>query len=355
MALTNLNNLPAPLVAACEDHHVSSGSNLSLTSVYAPAKQVALQKKHRGEMTEDATQRIWSVLGQAVHVILERAVYERNPERRRIIEAIERLEEIENDLRWAYLDENEDPIELSLEDEVIAESLNSARRILTQRLDAYPSDPEPSLIFAEEAWEREVLGWRVRGRIDHLTLEPGIRTLTDYKVTSVWSVKGETKEEWVKQVNLQCLFAPDHIREQIEKLQVGAILRDWRKNERLRHDDYPNEQVVVVPIPMWPLAKTAAYLEERVAIHQQAQLGNMPDCTPEERWEKPTIFAVHKKGNKGATRLYDTVEAAEKHVASQPGLELKVRPGESPRCAQYCSALPFCPQGQRLVAATAAA
>ena len=171
----------------------------------------------------------------------------------------------------------------------------------------------------------------------------------------VWSVKDGAKDEWVKQVNLQYLLAPNAIREQIKKLQVVAILRDWRKNERLRHDDYPNEQVVVVPIPMWPLEKTAAYLEERVAIHQQAQLGNMPDCTPEERWEKPTIFAVHKKGNKGATRLYDTVEAAEKHVASQPGLELKVRPGESPRCAQYCSALPFCPQGQRLVAATAAA
>ena len=290
MALTNNNNLPAPLVAACEDHHVSSGSDLSLTSVYAPAKQVALQKKHRGEMTEDATQRIWATLGQAVHKVLECA-----------------------------------------------------------------AGHDGIVTFSEQRWEREVLGWRVACRIDHLTLEAKLHALTDYKVTSVWSVKDGAKDEWVKQVNLQYLLAPDAIREQIKKLQVVAILRDWRKNERLRFDDYPNEQVVVVPIPMWPLEKTAAYLEERVAIHQQAQLGNMPDCTPEERWEKPTIFAVHKKGNKGATRLYEVRELAEKHVASQPGLELKVRPGESPRCAQYCSALPFCPQGQALVAATAAA
>jgi len=287
MTLTNHLNLPAPLVAACEDHHVTSGSDLSLTSVYAPAKQVAIQKLHRDAITEDASQRIWSVLGQGVHTILERAT--------------------------------------------------KADGIVT---------------FSEERWERPVLGWRVACRIDHLTLEPALHALTDYKVTSVWSVKDGAKDEWVKQVNLQYLFAPDVIRTQITKLQVVAILRDWRKNERLRFDDYPAEQVVVVPIPLWPTAKTAAYLEERVAIHQQAQLGNLPDCTPEERWERPTIFAVHKKGNKGATRLYEVRALAEQHVASQPGLELKIRPGESPRCAQYCSALAFCPQGQALVCPT---
>jgi hypothetical protein len=287
MTLTNHLNLPAPLVAACEDHHVTSGSDLSLTSVYAPAKQVAIQKLHRDAITEDASQRIWSVLGQGVHTILERAA--------------------------------------------------KADGIVT---------------FSEERWERPVLGWRVACRIDHLTLEPALHALTDYKVTSVWSVKDGAKDEWVKQVNLQYLFAPDYIRTQITKLQVVAILRDWRKNERLRFDDYPAEQVVVVPIPLWPTAKTAAYLEERVAIHQQAQLGNLPDCTPEERWERPTIFAVHKKGNKGATRLYEVRALAEQLVASQPGLELKIRPGESPRCAQYCLALPFCPQGQALVRPT---
>jgi hypothetical protein len=285
--LTNLLNLPAPLVAACEDHHVTSGSDLSLTSVYAPAKQVALQKRHRDAITEDASQRIWSVLGQGVHTILERAA--------------------------------------------------KADGIVT---------------FSEERWERPVLGWRVACRIDHLTLEPTLHALTDYKVTSVWSVKDGAKDEWVKQVNLQYLLAPDAIQAQITKLQIVAILRDWRKNERLRFDDYPAEQVVVVPIPLWPTAKTAAYLEERVRIHQQAQAGTLPDCTPEERWERSTIFAVHKKGNKGATRLYEVRALAEQHVASQPGLELKIRPGESPRCAQYCNALPFCPQGQALVSLT---
>jgi len=287
MTLTNHLNLPAPLVAACEDHHVTSGSDLSLTSVYAPAKQVAIQKLHRDAITEDASQRIWSVLGQGVHTILERAT--------------------------------------------------KADGIVT---------------FSEERWERPVLGWRVACRIDHLTLEPALHALTDYKVTSVWSVKDGAKDEWVKQVNLQYLFAPDVIRTQITKLQVVAILRDWRKNERLRFDDYPAEQVAVVPIPLWPTVKTAAYLEERVRIHQQAQAGTLPDCTPEERWERPTIFAVHKKGNKGATRLYEVRALAEQHVASQPGLELKIRPGESPRCAQYCSALAFCPQGQALVCPT---
>ena len=103
-----------------------------------------------------------------------------------------------------------------------------------------------------------------------------------------------------------------------------------------------------MPVPLWPLQKKIAYLVERVALHQQAQLGNLVDCTPEERWERPTVYAVCKKGNKTATRLYESRELADKHVASQPGLEVRVRIGESPRCAQYCSALPFCAQGQAL-------
>jgi hypothetical protein len=287
--LSNLANLPLPMVVAAEDKHISSGSNLSLTSVYAPAKQIALQKLHAAEIHEDASDRIWSLLGQAVHTILERA-----------------------------------------------------------------ADHDAIMTFAEQRWERTVLGWRVAGRIDHLTLEPSLRALTDYKVTSVWSVKDGAKTDWVIQMNLQYLLAPDALRAQIDKLQVCALLRDWRKNEALRYgDDYPERQVVVVPIPMWPLEKTAAYLEERVALHQQAQLQNvLPDCTPEERWEQPTTYAVCKKGNKTATRLYQDRALADQHAAAQPNLEVRVRPGKSPRCEQYCAALPFCTQGQAVVAAT---
>lgn len=197
-----------------------------------------------------------------------------------------------------------------------------------------------------------VLGWRVAARCDHLTLD-GAGTLTDYKVTSAWSVKDGAKDDWIAQLNVTRLIAYRAKGYDPKRLQVTAILRDWRKNEALSYgDDYPQQQIATVPVPLWSLDKTQAYLEERVRLHQTAQNGGpMPDCTAEERWERPTTYAVMRAQNKKATRVYETRKLADEHAATQSDLRVVVRPGSSPRCQQYCSALPFCAQGQALTAA----
>jgi len=292
--------LPAPIVAAVAlDDHISLGSDIGAATLPAPPKQVALRKLHADKIVEEAADRIWALLGQAVHVVLERAG---------------------------------------------------------------KTEDAPFRTFREERWEIEVLGWRVAARCDHLTLEQD-GTLTDYKVTSAWSVKDGAKDDWIAQLNVTAYIAEQAAGLQAAKLQVVAFLRDWRKNERLQYgEDYPERQVVVVPIPRWSKEKTRAYLEERVRLHQWAQDvathpeggGSLPDCTPAERWERPTTYAVKKPQNKRATRVYDRRELAEQHVASQPDLVVEVRPGVSPRCQQYCPVLPFCAQGQALVQATAA-
>lgn len=292
MAIIDSYNLPAPILAALQnDDYVSQGSHIGAATLSSPPKQVALRKRHAEEITEEAADRIWALFGQSVHVVLERA--------------------------------------------------------------AKTADSNPFRTFAEERWEVDVLGWRVAARCDHLTLE-GDGTLTDYKVSSVWSVKDGAKDDWVAQLNVTAYIAREAAALDAKKLQAVVFLRDWRKNERLQYgDDYPERQVAVVPIPVWSPEKTRAYIEERVALHQQAQLCRddaigMPDCTPEERWERPTTYAVKKPANKKATRVYPTRVQAEAHVASQPDLIVEVRPGISPRCAQYCTALPFCSQGQAL-------
>jgi hypothetical protein len=233
----------------------------------------------------------------------------------------------------------------------VVEQVKALRRL-------YDVAPQPFGTFVEERWETTVLGWRVAARCDHLTVADD-GTLTDWKVTSVWSVKeGKPKPEWVAQVNVtRYLGTLTHgIRPQ--RLAATCILRDWRKNERRRYgDEYPPLQVATIPIPVWSDDECLAYLTERIALHQAAQAGGpLPPCTPEERWEKPTIFAVMKKGRQSAVRLYFSMAEAERHVdgimktdpAAGRGLSIAVRPGESPRCAEYCDMLPYCTQGQAL-------
>ena len=97
-------------------------------------------------------------------------------------------------------------------------------------------------------------------------------------------------------------------------------------------------------MPLWDDARCEAFLRERVQLHQRAREA-LPECSFEERWGKPEIYAVRKKGNRTALRLYTDRALAERHLAERPReLEIDVRPAEFPRCG-YCSALPFCDQG----------
>lgn len=70
---------------------------------------------------------------------------------------------------------------------------------------------------------------------------------------------------------------------------------------------------------------------------------DIPPCTPKERWDKPTTYAVMKPGNKRATRVMDTADEAEKlAVDLGKGCYVETRTGESVRCAEYCSCCDFC-------------
>jgi hypothetical protein len=133
----------------------------------------------------------------------------------------------------------------------------------------------------------------------------------------------------------------------ITKLQIVALLRDWSKMEARRDPEYPQAQVITVDIPMWTPEETRKYMRTRVIAHEHAK-EILPECTPEERWERPTKWAVMKKNAKKATKLHDNAESAEAQAAENPLYSVEVRPGLSVRCENYCSAKPFCSQYQRM-------
>lgn len=350
MSIIDTRNLPLPVLQAIrQDDHISQGSDIGAATVGAPVRQVALRRKHRGDIVEEASDRIWSLFGQAVHVVLERAALDEEPVHRHVQLALQHLTEAAR--------------------HALAEGMPDIAAEARANVEAYYASLPPSArtfrTFVEERWEMDVLGWKVAARCDHLAMNDE-GTLTDYKVSSVWSVKdGEAKPEWVAQLNVTRMCATVAKGLRPKKLQATVFLRDWRKNERLRYsDEYPALQVATVPVPLWSDAECMAYLNERIALHQAAQAAhsnagvastNLPLCTPEERWAKPTIFAVMKKGRKTAVRLYENRALADQHAASQPDLTVVVRPGESTRCAQYCDALKFCDQGQKILAALKAA
>lgn len=74
MRLTNKLGLPQPIVdAVANDPYSRGGADISVTGLLKPARASALELLHSDEIEEDASDRIWSLLGQATHVVAERA------------------------------------------------------------------------------------------------------------------------------------------------------------------------------------------------------------------------------------------------------------------------------------------
>jgi hypothetical protein len=182
----------------------------------------------------------------------------------------------------------------------------------------------------------QVNGWTVSGQFDvieHYHLQ-------DYKFTSVWSVNGDTKTEWINQLNLLRLLAI-HNGITPERLGIVAILRDGVKSKSA-YGDYPAHQIVPIEIPVWSVADAEAYMLQRVLAHQAA---DPPVCTDEERWLRPGKFAVMKVGRKSAVKLHDSREEAAKHVGNLgTGHSVEERPSEFFRCQNYCNVAHVCPQ-----------
>jgi len=283
MNITNNHNLPQSFVSFARNDKYSKGlSDISVTTLIDSPRVRLLRDAKSSEMTSDAADMIWPLFGTAVHHILESAS----------------------------------------EDEGVT---------LEERLYATVND------------------WILSGAVDHQKVEDNAIKITDYKVTSVWSVI-HGKIEWEQQLNCYAFLAQKTKGMKVKSLQICAILRDWNRREAERREDYPQAPVILVDIPLWPDTKRIYYIKERVAMHQDAQINYdlaqaFPPCSDEERWKRGEAWAVKKKGNKRAQRVFDNEASAGEFMKNKENLEIEHREGEYVRCkGDYCGVANFCSQ-----------
>lgn len=75
MNITNEYGLPDTFVKACENdpYFKGDGVDYSASEIIAPIRQVILKHRHWKNLTEDVSERVWSLFGKSVHYILEKA------------------------------------------------------------------------------------------------------------------------------------------------------------------------------------------------------------------------------------------------------------------------------------------
>jgi hypothetical protein len=135
----------------------------------------------------------------------------------------------------------------------------------------------------------------------------------------------------------------------VERCQFVAILKDHSRTDARRDAGYPQGPLYVYEFAVTPqaLQEIEAFIAAKVAEYKRyndmLDDDDIPPCSPEERWEKPTKYAVKKEGRKTAVRVLDSESAAQNMVAELgKGHYIETRPGESVRCQGYCSCCDFC-------------
>jgi hypothetical protein len=287
MLITNRFSLPQPFVdLVSEDTYSKGESDITTTGLAQPPKIAELTRRHASEITMDCSEKVWTMLGTANHYVLEQIAL-RNPER----------------------------------------------------------------YIAESRFYLDVDGVKLGGQIDLFDRET--ETLWDYKVSSVYKAMSDDKIDWVRQANVNKLLCE---RNGIfpKKLAILLVMKDFKLRDSMIKRDYPKCAIAEIPLPIWKEEETLAYIKSRIALHNAAKLieedDAIPVCTEEERWAKPTTWAVLKE--KGAKRavaggIYESESEAQLHSKRISGA-IERRDGEDTRCLHFCQVRSFCNFGRNL-------
>ena len=283
MKLTNKFGIPQTFVNVLKRPQYSSGgAHLSVTQLINSPKIVSLTRKFEDELEQDVAEMIWSIFGSAVHKVLEHGK-----------------------------DENH---------------------------------------IVEERLAVEMDGWRLSGAIDLQIKGDNFIEIKDYKTVSAWAVMNE-KVEWEQQLNCYAYLVEKVKNIPVASLGIVAIIRDWNRREADRNEDYPQAPVKEIPIKLWPFEQREAFIRDRIHLHAVCEFEmeseglDLPDCTPQEMWEKPTFWAVKKTGGVRAKSVHTTEEEAQSALEKAgKGYEIEVRPGSRTRCESFCPVSNYCQQ-----------
>lgn len=182
------------------------------------------------------------------------------------------------------------------------------------------------------------------------------KTVTDYKTATVWKVIKNEWEDYRKQL-LMYAWMLKKIGFECNKGEIVAMLKDHSKTKAKVDSSYPPYPVHKVTFTFTEndfedIEKFIFDRFKEIAIAEETETDLLQPCSPEERWETPTKYAVMKKGRKTALRVVESEQEAKEYMEWKGVTEkdhyIEERKGENKKCEEYCSVSQFCPFYKKL-------
>ena len=180
----------------------------------------------------------------------------------------------------------------------------------------------------------EIGGWEISGKYDFFDFNTNL--LFDFKYVTKYTQKA--KQEYVAQSNI--------LRYLIYKTMgikpAGGMLikfyRDWQFKDKFQHD-MPDSPIEYEILPDWSIEFTEKYILDRIKVFESYN-PEVGMCTPNEKWERPTTYALKGPNASRARKVCSSYSEALEH--KKPTETIEIRQGEDGRCENYCDVNSYC-------------
>lgn len=285
MRYTNKFGLPEAIVrAVTNDEYDRGDSVMSVTQLISPPRIVLLQRVNEDKLEVDVADRIPSVLGTAVHKLVEKGAAGLS---NCIVE-----ERLFLEVRgWKI----SGAVDLQIDNGDGTWAINDYK--ITGTYSVMTEKPE---------WERQLNCYA------YLSYKSKGRRATSLKIIAIL-------RDWQRK---QAEINPNYPQCQVVAVDIPV----WPYEQQ--------KEYVESRVKMHQDAEKAVDSGEPLSY-----------CSDEERWVRGETWALMKEGRKSAVKLYDNKEDAESAVSK--GHYVEHRPGNAIRCAgNYCMVSAFCKQWQ---------
>lgn len=313
MKYTNNANIPLALaVFLATDNYDYQDNVISATTLLKPIRQIILSSRLSSQDSfVDVADLVSSRMGSAIHTAIEQA----------------------------WLNPNE-----------ALKALGYSQSFIN-KIHINPDKPTGEIdIYMEQRTNKDIAGMTVSGKFDFVA-EGQVQ---DFKSTSVYTYLNQSnKEKYQLQGSIYRWLNPALITSDVMKIHY--IFTDFNKVESQKNKDYPPHRVHTQSIPLLDIVSTEKFIRNKISQineYKDCDETNLPLCSDEDLWRKPTVYKYYKDPNKTArsTKNFDNHSEAIRYMATthnNQGMIIPVK-GQVVAC-RYCPCVAICSQAQSFI------
>ena len=314
--ITNNFNIPMSLAVWLADDqydHSDDPKLISATGLLKPLKSMILSMRATQTGDTDVSDLISSSMGSAIHTAIEVA--------------------------WKSDKLKESLIKLGYPKKVV-------ENIVINPTELRDTDIP---IYMELRRNKEIDGYTISGKFDFIS----DGKLEDFKSTGTYSyINQSNKQKYIEQASIYRWLFPDLITQ--DSFSINYIFTDFSSTKAKQDKTYPQKRMIQQDYQLMEYGETERFIKSKlkqISKFLDANQEEIPQCTPEELWERQSVFKYYRNPEKleRSTKNFESYWEANKKYTEDGsvGRIIEVK-GEVVFC-KFCNAVNICNQAKQYI------